>query len=356
MRLPLIYCANRTGGKLRRRAGVAGEDGYILLAVLFMVVLVLIALSVAAPKVAADIERDREVELMHRGQQYRRGIQLYFRKFGAYPPNMDALEKTSEIRFLRKRYKDPETGKDEWHLIHFGENKLPTVMGFFGQAMSGTGGSTLAGVGPGGVGQNIGSPVGGISSSGSAFGGSSFGGSGSGIGGSGIGGSGIGGSGIGGSTGTSGTDASGTSGTSGTNGTSGTIGAGGTAGSSTDPSASSGSTGSSIFSGSSTSGSGQTFGGGGIIGVESTSPKLAILEYKKKKHFNEWEFVYDPQQERMQISGNTGTVGQPMSGAGNSTTGSPNSPSLLNNSPGSTFGSPSTGTASPTSPTTSSPQ
>ena len=65
--------------------------------------------------------------------------------------------------------------------------------------------------------------------------------------------------------------------------------------------------------------------GGGIIGVESTSPKLAILEYKKKKHFNEWEFVYDPQQERIQISSSAGAIGQP---AGNSG-GQQQSPGLL---------------------------
>jgi type II secretory pathway pseudopilin PulG len=148
--------------KLNRR----GEEGYMLIAVLFLVVMVLITLSIAAPKMAKEIERDREIELVHRGKQFQRAIQLYYRKFGAYPPNMEALEKTNNIRFLRRRYKDPMTGKDEWHLIHFGENKTPTALGFFGQPISGVGGATLAGTGPGGVGQNIGSPIGG----GGAFG------------------------------------------------------------------------------------------------------------------------------------------------------------------------------------------
>jgi hypothetical protein len=31
---------------------------------------------------------------------------------------MDSLEKTNGVRFLRRRYKDPLTGKDEWRLIH----------------------------------------------------------------------------------------------------------------------------------------------------------------------------------------------------------------------------------------------
>ena len=172
----------------------AGEQGYILLGVLFLVLMVMIALSVALPKVTADIERDREVEMVHRGQQYVRAIKLYYKKFGAYPPNMDALVKTNEIRFLRKRYKDPMTGKDDWHLIHFGENKTPSY-GFFGQPLGGVGGSPLAGVGPGGMGQGPGAVTQSNFGNSSGPGGSSFGGSS--IGGSSIGGSSIGGSSIG---------------------------------------------------------------------------------------------------------------------------------------------------------------
>jgi type II secretory pathway pseudopilin PulG len=294
-------CRTQTTGRRKR----AGEEGYILLAVLFMVALVLITLSIAAPKVAADIQRDREVELQHRGKQYVRAIKMYYKKFGAYPPNLDALVKTNEIRFLRKRYKDPMTGKDDWHMIHFGENKTPSY-GFFGQPIGGTGGSTLAGVGPGGVGQNLG---------GSIFGSS-------GVGGSSVGGSSIGGFGAGSNPGSTpgsnpgaNTDPNAGNGTN-SNGTNGTPGA------STDPNSQNGSTGSgSSFMSGSSNGSGQTFGGGGIIGVESISPKATILEYKKKKHFNEWEFWYDPNADRMMISGSS--VGQPMSGAGNTSTQSP---------------------------------
>ena len=282
----------------------AGEEGYILVAVLFLIVMVLITLSIATPKVAADIQRDREIELQHRGLQYRRAIQLYYRKFNAYPPNIDALVKTSEIRFLRKRYKDTTTGKDEWKLIHFGENKTPTAMGFFGQPMAG---STLAGTGPGGVGQQMGTPAdsafgsngAGTTAGGSAFGGSSFGSSGSSAFGSGS---------------NSGSASGGSSATGGTTDTTNTTGATGTTGTTaTDPSATSGGTTASTFGG-----SGQTFGGGGIIGVESTSAKATILEYKKKKHFNEWEFTYDPASERQMLSNNTG-IGQPVGGPGNST-------------------------------------
>ncbi len=324
----------------------SGEEGYILLAVLFLVVMVLITLSIAAPKVAEDIQRDREIELMHRGMQYRRAIQLYYKKFNAYPPNMDALVKTNEIRFLRKRYVDPATGKDEWHLIHFGENKTPTAMGFFGQAIVG---STLGGIGPGGVGQNMGTPIGGSAFGNNSAGGGAFGGSSSGFGGSSIGGSSIGGSSpLGASTDPNSGNAAGAA----TNvpGASGTAGATGTDSSATG-SSTFGSSGSTSFG--SNSSSQQTFGGGGIIGVESTSPKATILEYKKKKHFNEWEFVYDPLSERQQAPGGAG-IGQPIGGPGNGTGTSPfgNTPSLSDQPPGVSGSPPNGGTqGNPTNPT-----
>ena len=53
----------------------------MLLAVIVMVALVLIALAVAAPVVARDLRRDKEVESMHRAEQYVRAIRLYQRKF-----------------------------------------------------------------------------------------------------------------------------------------------------------------------------------------------------------------------------------------------------------------------------------
>jgi type II secretory pathway pseudopilin PulG len=130
-----------------RRQPKPSEEGYILVAVIFMLALLMIAMAVAAPVIKKEIQRDRDLETMERGKQYARAIKLYYKKFNAYPPNVDALVKTNEIRFLRKRYTDPITGKDDWKPIRFGQNKVPTAMGFFGQPL---GGSTLAGTGPSG--------------------------------------------------------------------------------------------------------------------------------------------------------------------------------------------------------------
>ena len=50
------------------RGARQSESGYILLGVLILVALFVIALAVAAPIVAKDIERDKEVEAVQRGQ------------------------------------------------------------------------------------------------------------------------------------------------------------------------------------------------------------------------------------------------------------------------------------------------
>ncbi|HLI03728.1 MAG TPA: hypothetical protein VKU93_05590, partial [Terracidiphilus sp.] len=148
------------------------EDGYMLLVAIFLLALLVLSLAVAAPQMARSIQRDREVETMHRGKQYARAIQLYYRKFNAYPPSEDALVNTNNIRFLRKKYIDPMTGKDDWKPIMFGQNKTPLAMGFFGQPLGGVAGQPIAGIGPGGTGGMPGASGLGSSTT-SSFGGSS---------------------------------------------------------------------------------------------------------------------------------------------------------------------------------------
>jgi type II secretory pathway pseudopilin PulG len=274
----------------QRKAIPASEQGYVMLIAIFFIALLVISLSVAAPKIARSIQRDRDLETFHRGMQYRRAIQLYYRKFHAYPPNVEALVNTNDIRFLRKKYKDPITGQDDWKPIAFGQNKTPTAMGFFGQPLAGNA-STLAGIGPGGAG---GLP--GATTPGGAFGGSS---SGNGI---------FGSSGDGSQSpaagGSSPTDNSG--GTTGTDG-SGSAGSGGGTSTGSAPSTGSGTD-------TSSSPSGPTFGGAGIIGFSPASPNASILVYKKKQHYNEWEFTYDPLSDMQTVGGgNAGLVGQPAS-------------------------------------------
>jgi type II secretory pathway pseudopilin PulG len=289
-----------------RRQPNPSEEGYLLIAVMFLLFLLILSLSIAAPRLARDIQRDHDVETRERGKQYIRAVQLYYRKFHNYPPSIDALVKTNDIRFLRKKYIDPASGKDDWKPIMFGQNKVPIAMGFFGQPLAA--GSSLAGVGPGG-GNGI-NGVNGSSASGGLF--NTNGGTGD--------------SGSSSASPTGSTDSSASGSGTNSNGSSGT----GTASSAT------GSTGGTDANGNPTSGTGgtgtglggqtgQTFGGAGIIGFEPGVSKQSILIWKKKNHYNEWEFTYDPIMDMKTVGGGS-AIGQPVSNTSSPIGGSSTTP------------------------------
>ena len=116
------------------------QQGYILLTMILFMTLLAIAAMAVAPSIAFQIKRDREEELIHRGVQYSRAIQKYVKKFGRYPTKIEDLENTNQIRFLRKRYKDPITGKD-FKLLHFGEVQLTFGGGIAGAVPAGAAGN-----------------------------------------------------------------------------------------------------------------------------------------------------------------------------------------------------------------------
>jgi type II secretory pathway pseudopilin PulG len=113
------------------------EQGYILAGVIILLAVFMILMSVAVPKMREDIRRDQELETVRRGKQYVRAMQLYYRRFHHYPPNIDALEETNGLRFLRKRYEDPLSRSDDWAPVLLGQNKAPLTMGFFGAVLNG---------------------------------------------------------------------------------------------------------------------------------------------------------------------------------------------------------------------------
>jgi len=80
-----------------------------------------IVLSTTMPVYSTMARRERETELVFRGQQYARAVSLFQRKYGnALPPNLDVL---LEERFLRKQFKDPITN-DDFQLIGPGSPEL----------------------------------------------------------------------------------------------------------------------------------------------------------------------------------------------------------------------------------------
>src|SRR5207244_13263685 len=93
--------------KKRRR-----DAGFSLAALIFFATAASILAAAAVPAYQMQAKRERERELIFRGEEYTRAIQKYQRKFGVYPSSIDQLVQTNGLRFVRHAYKDPVTGKD----------------------------------------------------------------------------------------------------------------------------------------------------------------------------------------------------------------------------------------------------
>jgi hypothetical protein len=96
----------------------SGERGFALLLVFLLAAAIALMLYVQMPRVAFESERDKEQLLIDRGEQFKRAIQLYVVANKRYPARLEDLENTNDKRYLRKRYIDPYTGKNEWRLVH----------------------------------------------------------------------------------------------------------------------------------------------------------------------------------------------------------------------------------------------
>jgi type II secretory pathway pseudopilin PulG len=105
---------NRRFHKCRR------DQGYVLLVLLLSATLLSIGLLAMIQSVDFQIKRDREQELIHRGSEYSRAVRKYVKAYGRYPTSMEQLENSNNMRFLRKRFKDPITGKD-FEVLHYGD-------------------------------------------------------------------------------------------------------------------------------------------------------------------------------------------------------------------------------------------
>lgn len=91
--------------------GQGDERGYAMAALLVSVAILAILMSVALPAWRHQSQREKEAELVFRGEQWVRALNLYQRRNGPgnYPPSLDALV---DQRLARKNWKDPITGKD----------------------------------------------------------------------------------------------------------------------------------------------------------------------------------------------------------------------------------------------------
>jgi type II secretory pathway pseudopilin PulG len=90
------------------------ESGYILAVLLVGMAVAAVWMAALLPAWRHQAMREREEELIFRGNQYARAIALYYRKNNSQlPPNLDAL---IHGHFLRKKWLDPVTGEEFLYL------------------------------------------------------------------------------------------------------------------------------------------------------------------------------------------------------------------------------------------------
>ncbi len=93
-------------------------DGYAMAALLVGLTIMSVLLTALLPVWSRQEKREREAELIWRGQQYARAIGLFQRKYAnALPPSLDILV---EQKFLRKKYRDPMTKDGEFQVLYQG--------------------------------------------------------------------------------------------------------------------------------------------------------------------------------------------------------------------------------------------
>lgn len=124
-----------SGNKVGRLSGIFTihnslftNRGFTYITVMMLVVIIGIVLSMTGRYWSTVAQREKEEELLFRGDQIRKGIEAYYKLTaqknggrGLYPASMEELLKSSSSiapkRSLRNLYKDPMTGKADWVLI-----------------------------------------------------------------------------------------------------------------------------------------------------------------------------------------------------------------------------------------------
>lgn len=103
---------------------VCRQEGFAYLALLLMVAILGAGVAAVGPMWAAAQQRDRERDLLHVGEQFRRSITQYYESSPGdkrYPPRLEDLLQDPRYpglrRYLRRIHFDPLTNRAQWGLV-----------------------------------------------------------------------------------------------------------------------------------------------------------------------------------------------------------------------------------------------
>ncbi len=149
----------------RKLMSASSEQGHLLITLVIAIAISMILLTVATRAWTSVIQRDKEEELIFRGQEYSRALVKFRKAMGRLPVDLKELVERGprNERFIRKLYTDPMTPDGKWNLLYLGPDGRtlinphlipPEEEGGF----TGLGGRGRRGQGQPGVGQRM--PVG----------------------------------------------------------------------------------------------------------------------------------------------------------------------------------------------------
>ena len=101
----------------------APQRGFTYITVLFLVAMMSGALALIGEVWHTSNLREKEADLLHIGNEYRNAVARYYLSGPQrqYPRNLSDLIKDPRqpgtVRYLRRIYPDPMTGKEEWGLV-----------------------------------------------------------------------------------------------------------------------------------------------------------------------------------------------------------------------------------------------
>src|SRR6266850_1917689 len=139
---------DETRGRMRSQ-----QDGFAYLTILFIVAIMAGGLAVVGQVWQTAAVREREAELLHIGNEYRKAIERYYltppegggvQPRWQYPKNLTDLIKDPgygrALRHLRRLYPDPITGNAEWGLVKAPDGGIAGVYSLSEDAPLKTGG------------------------------------------------------------------------------------------------------------------------------------------------------------------------------------------------------------------------
>jgi type II secretory pathway pseudopilin PulG len=138
------------------RAGL-DDAGYLMVVLLIGIAVSAVWMGALLPSWRQQAVREKEAELIFRGEQYARAIALYYRKNQRLPPNIDTLVSQ---RYIRRKYLDPMTGEE---FLPLGALTPGASGAAQPQGPQGRRGGAAQGAGTGGGGPQAGSAFAGIS-------------------------------------------------------------------------------------------------------------------------------------------------------------------------------------------------